>query len=514
MSLQFPLMFFFGKPGFHTDLKLIDTPGSTGGRVRKMTMNMFYCYQLHDRLNSYSLMMRFGRLFQQYVVTVYCSIELDRMDYIRKKQKDIRKDYLPGLYDAISRGDQTGSDVGSRTILPASFTGGPRYMYSHYLDALPFPLLTASDCADIVARVFRFKVKQFVAFLKDGKPLGDFRGVLYTIEFQKRGLPHYHTLVWLYSSASSLISKRIDDYISAELPDPRTDLAGYAVVSATMMHGPCGIPNLRAPFMEGPTCTKNFPKKYNEKTFFDADGRAHYRRRNTGVYTTRSGVHLDNRYVVPYNKLLCMTFQAHINVECCGSTTLIKYLFKYISKGTDRITARISKPVSSNSRARPQVSQPVDEVQNFIDARFICPHEASWRIFNFPIHHREPALQILSVHLENMQLLKFRGKYLAYLDFPSEFVWYQAQKSWKRRANINKCLIGRMAYIHPSFGEAFFLRMLLCHQRGCTSFADIRTVNQVEYQTYRFACEAAGLLGDDKEWTIALEEASASANAS
>ncbi|XP_071689066.1 uncharacterized protein [Rutidosis leptorrhynchoides] len=401
-------------------------------------------------------------------------------------------------------------------------------MYSHYLDALaicrvfgnlqffvtftcnvkwpeiarylqPFPLLTASDRADIVARVFHFKVKQFVAFLKDGNPLGDFRGVLYTIEFQKRGLPHCHTLLWLYSSASSPISEIIDDYISAELPDPRTNLAGYAVVSATTMHGSCGIPNLRAPCMEGPTCTKNFPKKYNDKTFFDVDGRAHYRRRNTGVYTTRSGVHLDNSYVVPYNRLLCMTFQAHINVECCGSTTLIKYLFKYISKGTDRITARISKPVGSNNRVRPQVSQPVDEVQNFIDARFICSHETCWRIFNFPIHHREPAVQIL---------------HLAYLDFPSEFVWYQAQKSWKRRVNINKSSIGRMSYIHPSFGEAFFLRMLLYHQKGCTSFVDIRTVNQVEYQTYRSACVAAGLLGDDKEWTIVLEEASASATAS
>ncbi|XP_071728964.1 uncharacterized protein [Rutidosis leptorrhynchoides] len=294
ISLQFPFMFFFGEPGFHTDLKLIDALGSTGGRVRKKTMNMFYCYQLHDRLNSYSLMMRLGRLFQQYVVTVYCSIELDRMDYIRKKQKDIRKDYLSGLYDAISMGDQTSSDVGSRTILPASFTSGPRYMYGHYLDALaicrvfgnpqffvtftcnvkwpeiarylqPFPLLTASDRAGIVARVFRFKVKQFVAFLKDGKPLGDFRGVLYTIEFQKRGLPHCHTLVWLYSSASSPVSERIDDYISAELLDPRTDLAGYAVVSATMMHGPCGIPNLRAPCMEGSTCIKNFPKNTTRK---------------------------------------------------------------------------------------------------------------------------------------------------------------------------------------------------------------------------------------------------------
>ncbi|XP_071691812.1 uncharacterized protein [Rutidosis leptorrhynchoides] len=205
MSLQYPLIFFFGEPGFHPDLMLRDVPGSSGGRSRKMSMNMYYSYQIHDRLRVYSLMLRWGRLFQQYIVTIYCSIELDRMDYFRKNQQNIRNEYLSGLYDAISRGEKTGYDVGSHTILPASFTGGPRYMYSHYLDALAicrvygnpqffvtftcnvkwpeiarylqsYPRMSASDRADIVARVFHFKVTQFLAFIKESKPLGVFRG--------------------------------------------------------------------------------------------------------------------------------------------------------------------------------------------------------------------------------------------------------------------------------------------------------------------------------------------------
>nr|GEY63336.1 helitron helicase-like domain-containing protein [Tanacetum cinerariifolium] len=45
---------------------------------------------------------------------------------IRKKQKDIRGDQLSGLYDAISRGERDGYEVGGRIILPMSFTGGPR----------------------------------------------------------------------------------------------------------------------------------------------------------------------------------------------------------------------------------------------------------------------------------------------------------------------------------------------------------------------------------------------------
>lgn len=88
-------------------------------------MKMFYAYQLYDRQGQYNLITRSGRLFQQYVVTAYCSIEQSRLDYIRHKQNDIRNDYMAGLYDAISRGDRQGSDTGSRIILPSTFIGGP-----------------------------------------------------------------------------------------------------------------------------------------------------------------------------------------------------------------------------------------------------------------------------------------------------------------------------------------------------------------------------------------------------
>ena len=118
------------------------------------------------------------------------------------------------------------------------------------------------------------------------------------MEFQKRGLPHCHTLVWISSADKIQDAQDIDRYISAELPDPVSDPQGYKIVSDMMIHGPCGSANLNAPCMEGANYTKNFPKKYNAQTFFDSYGQAHYRRRQTQISTTKRQMKLDNTYVV------------------------------------------------------------------------------------------------------------------------------------------------------------------------------------------------------------------------
>nr|GEW78904.1 helitron helicase-like domain-containing protein [Tanacetum cinerariifolium] len=59
MSLQFPLLFIYGQPGFHTEMKKRTTNGK-----KRLSMNMFYMYQLHERFDSYGLLFRAGRLFQ------------------------------------------------------------------------------------------------------------------------------------------------------------------------------------------------------------------------------------------------------------------------------------------------------------------------------------------------------------------------------------------------------------------------------------------------------------------
>ena len=94
---------------------------------------------------------------------------------------------------------------------------------------------------------------------------------------------------------------------------------------------------------------------------------------------------------------------------------------------------------------------------------------------------------------------------LTYPEFPTKWVWQSKEKIWTRRKQ-GRC-IGIIAYIHPTSGKLYYLRMLLNIIKGPKSFEDIRTVADILHTTYQSACNAHGLLGNDEEWITALEEA-------
>lgn len=124
--------------------------------------------------------------------------------------------------------------------------------------------------------------------------------VVYTIEFQKRGLPHAHIVLWLAEGDKILCPDEIDSVITAEIPDKQTDAIAYEAVSQFMMHGPCGEANPKCPCMVNGKCTKLYPKSYSNVTTMDANGYALYRRRDTGRTVQCNKIHLDNRSAIAF----------------------------------------------------------------------------------------------------------------------------------------------------------------------------------------------------------------------
>ena len=158
--------------------------------------------------------------------------------------------------------------------------------------------------------------------------------------FQKRGLPHEHILLIMKGKSKLRTPDDYDRVISAEIPDKAEYPVLHDLVVKHMLHGPCGELNKNCPCMIDKQCRFHYPRELCDFTLQGNDSYPIYRRRDHGVQVKIRGADLDNRWVVPYNPFLLMTYNCHINVEACSSISAVKYLFKYIYKGHDKEIGR------------------------------------------------------------------------------------------------------------------------------------------------------------------------------
>lgn len=86
----------------------------------------------------------------------------------------------------------------------------------------------------------------------------------------------------------------------------------------------------------------------------------------------------------------------------------------------------------------------------------------------------------------------------------------QAARRRKRIYQRSAETIGRVVNVTPRHGDVFYMRILLHHIPGATSFLNLRTINGVLCDTYQECCRRRGLLMEDNEWELIMQEASIS----
>ena len=553
-SLRYVLLFPTGQMGWYSRIpyKVLEDQRD---QTKHVSLQEYLRYRFHicpANIESNHLFLA-GKLFQAYVCESWAVAEQKRLGQLAAIQDNLRVELYQGLADAIvGNVDVDLNELGRRTILPSSFSGGTRYMQQLCQDALAinrhfgggdlFITMTANsawpeikdellagqkaaDRPDLITRVFHAKLHSLIHDIKDGV-LGEILGFLYTIEFQKRGLPHAHIIVFLKPHAKLRTPEQVDSLMSSEFPVNHPEL--LELVKKFMIHGSCGVQNKKAPCMENETCTKGFPKPFSDHTSITEDSYARTRRLNTGQ-TFRTGpgnkYQVDNRWVVCHSKFLIWKYRCHINVESIASIKAVKYIYKYVYKGHDRTTM--------------QFGTAQDEIKLYLDARYVSTCEANWRLYFFEVQDHEPSVLRLAVHLPQQQAVVlnpnrdtlqealerhenrdttltgwFKANALhqdgvinntLYQNFPNKMVWHKDTHIWTVRQRGFQ--IGRMYYAHPSSEERFYLRLLLSVVTGATSYEDLRTYQGITYPTFREACIAYGLTKDDNEWRQCLEEA-------
>ncbi|GJZ81677.1 helicase-like protein [Tanacetum coccineum] len=206
---------------------------------------------------------------------------------------------------------------------------------------------------------------------------------------------------------------------------------------------------------------------FQETTQQGDDSYPLYRQRDNGIEKNVQNNGLDNRWVVPYNPKLLMMFNYHINVE----------------------------------------------IKIFQDARYVSPPEAMWRIYGFPLSNVYPSVMSLQVHLPNKQFVTLEEDVVL-----TNILERERNKRSMLTAFFELNQTDTQARQHlykdiPQFytwnkRERFYLRVLLQHVKGPTSFDYLYTINDVLYTTFRRVDLERGLIKSDDYIHASLRESS------
>lgn len=220
-------------------------------------------------------------------------------------------------------------------------------------------------------------------------------------------------------------------------------------------------------------------------------------------------------------------------MEWYNRTSVIKYIFKYISKVVDKATIVNNHITNIEGTGKPKVQR--NEIQEYLDSRYLSACEAMWRTFAFHIHKRKPSVKKLTIHLPGQQNITYKDKdnlgcvlsrlgidktmftewmelnktsekarQLTYVKILAYLVWDHTLKIWtKMKSGVS---IGIIVTINPSSGDLYYLRILINVVRGPKSFEEIRTVGDHIYPDFKSACYARGLMDSDAEWHASMDE--------
>ncbi|XP_076063443.1 uncharacterized protein LOC143038306 [Oratosquilla oratoria] len=337
---------------------------------------------------------------------------------------------------------------------------------------------------DLIRRIFKLKVDELMDDLTNKNIFGRVKAHLYRIEWQKRGLPHVHILLWMEHRVDAELVGRI---ISAEIPDKEKEPRLFETVTTCMIHGPCKCFDESQACCQGKSvngkdlCVKGFPKLCRDNLLFGNNGYPLYKRRAVGEgghsFTKKvkgEEATIDNSWVVPYNPYLCLKYNAHINVECSNSIKTIAYVTKYVNKVFYLHLEGENEVFYNKDASKETINNKVSkDTQLTFFFKFCSRNEFAASLF--------------------------------YHEVPNFFFYEKNKGKWTERKTRTSPL-GRIRAVTSKTVELFYMRLLLTHKRGPTFFTDLRTGQGVTHPTFREAVKAMDLLNDEETWKQTIME--------
>ena len=143
------------------------------------------------------------------------------------------------------------------------------------------PEENAHDRPDIVTRVFKMKLDELIEDITKKNIFGKIEAYMYTVEFQKRDLPHAHILVILKNKKDILEPTKWNLFTCAQIPNKEKNPRLYNLVQKHMIHS-CKVGRCLESKKLSAVCTKRFPRDFSDVQQVDDMGYPIYYRPNNG----------------------------------------------------------------------------------------------------------------------------------------------------------------------------------------------------------------------------------------
>ena len=379
-----------------------------------------------------------------------------------------------------------------------------------------------SDSA-MISLVFKQKLKTILNFINTRKLFGEVKAYVWRIEYQKRGLPHAHILFWTDFDTSNL--QDVDKVVNVRYP-----LISPFLNDTLMINDITELINMYQIHSHSSRCTSkdgkcqfNYPQPISEKTKI-VNHRYIFARSENEVM------------IVPHNSLLLTYLRSHHCLEVISSDQCIGYILKYCTKNSD-FSKIDMKPVRLFNK---EVDRKKNPLEHFVASRLASGPECFSCICGFWRYHISKTILIIKFHLEGKKIIyttskndydpsknlsmlehyfarpldeqfedlkieKYYSNYLLTTENNS-FLFVENHDNphyVKKRNEPIVAILSSSAYDT----EMYALRLLL-RNIAARSFSELRTYNDLVYESFSDCAHARGLLtGSDDEAEKIINEA-------
>ena len=364
------------------------------------------------------------------------------------------------------------------------------------------------------ARHFQYRLDCFMRdlILAKSEPLGHVVHYFYRIEFQVRGSPHAHGVLWIKDAPDpekdrpEVICKFVDRYVQCSLPSPEEDPELHSLVNNLQRHT-----HSHSCRKTGKLCRFNFPKPVSKETLVSklpvsdnlspqtlieirkqsqdtlsvvktyvnnttdveemsldnvlencslTSNQYHEALRNASKTTTLflhrnpSAVMLNN-----YNPWLLRAWQANLDVQfVCNAYACIQYIVSYITK-EEREMGTLLQAVAKESRDEEIKEQMKRCGKSFLNSRTITAQESAYRILGMPLYKSDSQIVWIPTGLPHQRISVIRPlSYLGNLEDDDEdiFVSGIGDKYSKRPSSLESWCLAAFAAWYKTANKSVY----------------------------------------------------------